>query len=309
MVTGRCRDELNLWKRFTLKPTLVAGAIALWAICLTKPSSMLAQLLHAAEGPQPSFEVVTIKPADPGETKRSFKISPGYFNARHASFIDLLKFAYEVKAENQVVGAPDWATEELFDVEAKAGAKIADQFQDLPPERKMEPTRLMVQSMLAERFHLRTSFKSKELPAYALVVAKGGTTLKHQSEAVAPTGAEVSAAPRSTEVPHAPNLYMTDAHHLTGVNVPINMLIGWLEHRPELDGRVIVDQTDLHGGYDFVLDGVQELSQMPNTGPIPSDEGASIFTILREQLGLQLVPRREPVEVLVIDSVEQPSPN
>ncbi|MBW8869657.1 MAG: TIGR03435 family protein, partial [Acidobacteriales bacterium] len=185
--------------------------------------------------------MVTIKPADPAETDRSYKISPGYFSARHATFTDLLKFAYEVKSENQIIGAPDWTTKELFDVEAKAGATIADQFKDLPPERKIEPTRLMVQSMLAERFHLITSFKSKDLPAYALVIAKRGPKLKHQTVSPSPTGAENSASSRSPDVPHAPTLYMTDAHRLTGTNAPMNMLIGWLEHRPELEGRVIVD--------------------------------------------------------------------
>lgn len=287
----------------------MAGGTAIWVLCLAGPTTTSAQLLHPAEGREPSFEVVTIKPADPGETNRSYKISPGYFTARHATFIDLLKFAYEVKAESQIVGAPDWTTKELFDVEAKAGAKIADQFRDLPPERKIEPTRFMVQSMLAERFHLRTSFKSKDLPAYALVVGKGGTKLKHQTDSPAATGAETSAIPRSPDVPHAPTLYMTDAHHLTGTNAPINMLIGWLEHRPELEGRVIVDETDVHGGYNFVLDGVQEIPRSSAAGPIPADEGASIFTILQEQLGLRLVPRKESVEVLVIDGVEHPSPN
>jgi uncharacterized protein (TIGR03435 family) len=300
---------LSLWRKLTFTPTFIVGATAFLALCLAKPASTSAQLLHATEGRQPSFEVVTIKPADPGETTRSFKISPGYFNARHASLIDLLKFAYEVKAENQVIGAPDWTTKELFDIEAKAGSKIADEFRDLPPERKMEPTRLMVQSMLAERFHLRTSFKAKDLPAYALVVAKGGTKLKQETNSPARTGVDNSATPHSPDVPHAPTLYMTDAHHLTGTNAPIDMLIGWLEHRPELDGRVIVDETGLHGGYDFVLDGVQEISQSPAAGPVPTDEGASIFTILREQLGLRLMPRKEHVEVLVIDDVEQPSPN
>jgi len=309
MVIGRFGTDQSLWTRITSKPALVAGGTALLALCIANPRCMPAQLLHAAEGKAPSFEVVTIKPADPEETTRSFKLSPGYFNARHVTLIDLLNFAYEVKTVNQIVGAPDWTSKELFDIEAKAGAKIADQFRDLPPERKMEPTRLMVQSMLAERFHLRTSFKSKELPAYALVVAKGGTRLKQETNNPAPNSSESSANPHSSDVPHAPTLYMTDAHHLTGTNAPINMLIGWLEHRPELDGRVIVDETDLQGGYDFVLDGVQEVSQIPAAGPVPADEGASIFTILQEQLGLRLVPRKEPVEVLAIEGVEHPSPN
>lgn len=303
------RTDLSLWRRLIIRPTLMTAATALWAICLADPLPASAQLLHGAEGRSPSFEVVTIKPADPGEINRSYKISPGYFNARHATFIDLLKFAYEVKSENQIIGAPSWASKELFDVEAKAGATIADQFRDLPAERKMEPPRLMVQSMLAERFHLKTSFKSKELPAYALVVAKGGPKLKHPTEGTVPTGADGSAAVRAADVPRAPTLYMTDARHLTGTNAPINMLIGWLEHRPELDGRVIVDETNLRGGYDFVLDGVQEISQPREPGPVATDEGTSIFTLLQEQLGLRLVPRKEPVEVLVIEGVEHPSPN
>ena len=305
-MTGFVGTDLKLWSKFVLSPALLMGAGTSW-LCLATPAVVSAQLLHPTDGPAPSFEVVTIKPADPGETNRSFKISPGYFNARRVTLIDLLKFAYEVKTESQIVAAPDWTSKEFFNIEAKAGVKVADEFRDLPPERKMEPTRLMVQSMLSDRFHLRTSFKSKELAAYALVVAKGGTKLKRETGG--PSPADASAVPRSPDMPHAPTLYMTDAHHLTGTNAPMNMLIGWLEHRPELDGRVIVDETGLRGGYDFVLDGVQESSQQASTAPISPDEGVSIFTILREQLGLQLVPRKEPVEVLVIDDVQQPSPN
>ena len=309
MVIGRFGADVSLWKRLTIKPAFMAGAAALLALCIVNSRFVSAQLLHAAAGNAPSFEVVTIKPADPGATNRSFKISPGYLNVRRATFIDLLKFAYDVKAENQIVGAPEWTSKEIFDVEAKAGAAIADQFRDLPPERKMEPTRLMVQTMLADRFHLKASFKSKDLPSYALVTAKGGAKLKHPADSPSQAGAESSDNQHSPDVPHAPTLYMTDAHHLTGTNAPVNMLIGWLEHRPELEGRVIVDETDLQGGYDFVLDGVQESAQMPNAGPISTEAGPSIFTTLQEQLGLRLVPRKESIEVIVVDSVEQPSPN
>lgn len=156
---------------------------------------------------------------------------------------------------------------------------------------------------------MRRSFKLKDLPVYALVIAKGGPKLKPEDmhSAARPASGSPVAQP-SAEI-HVPTLEWTDAHQVTGKGTPINMLIGWLVFRPELGGRPVIDETGLKGGYDFVLEGVQQDPEPPSSGAPQTDEGASIFTILQEQLGLKLVPRNAPVEVLVIDHAEQPSQN
>ena len=271
--------------------------------------------MHAPDGPAPSFEVATIKPAKPEETHLAFRLSPAYFNAGHASLKDLLKFAYDVKSDAQIIGGPPWMANQFFDIEAKAGAHEAEEFRDLPAERKMNPTRLMVQSMLAERFRMTASFKVEDLPAYALVIAKGGPKLKPVGEYLIPAPGAVPPAPPAPGAQRPdglrlPTFTATGAHQLTGKGAPINMLVGWLVFQPELGGRAVVDETGLHGSYDFVLDGVNLGPPQPSVaGAPPADEEPSIFTILQEQLGLKLEPRKAPVEVLVIDHVEQPSAN
>jgi len=308
IMTGYAGITLSPGRKLVLAVTLGAIVVAPLALGLANATLVYAQLLHATGG-APSFEVSTIKPANPAETHLAYSLSPGFFKANHASLIDLLKFAYEVKSNDQIVGGPDWMTKKFFDIEAKVGTNQAEQFRTLPPERKMEPTRLMVQSMLAERFQLRRSFKLKDLPVYALVVAKGGSKLKPEAvrdAAHSEPGSPISE--HSAEI-HVPTLEWTDAHQVTGKGTPINMLIGWLVFRPELGGRPVIDETGLIGGYNFVLEGLQQNPEPPSPGAPSTDQGASIFTILSEQLGLKLVPRKAPVEVLVIDHAEQPSEN
>jgi uncharacterized protein (TIGR03435 family) len=93
-------------------------------------------------------------------------------------------------------------------------------------------------------------------------------------------------------------------------------LTDWLYRQPEIEGRVIIDETGLKGSYDFEFNWTPDESHAtsPNeTGAgqavVPPREGSSIFTAFQEQLGLKLVPNKAPVEVLIIDHVEKPSPD
>jgi uncharacterized protein (TIGR03435 family) len=304
----------------TLMTPLLKGRAAFFCLAIALGSLQVCaqtsqggvRLVHAESGAVPAFDVATIKPAAPGETSLSFKLSPAYFRASHASLLDLLRFAYQVRSNDQIVG-PAWMTKEFFDVDAKAAASEAEQFRDLPPERKMEPTRVMVQLMLAERFQMESGFKMKNLPVYALVIAKGGPKLKPGEGVVHGSSMQAGSAanPSAQNAPklYVPTLYLTGAHQLTGTGAPIDMLVGWLVNQPELGGRIVVDETVLRGGYDFVLDGVRGPQQPMSAGTLQTDEEPSIFTILQEQLGLKLVPRKAPVEVVVINHVEEPSAN
>ncbi len=92
-------------------------------------------------------------------------------------------------------------------------------------------------------------------------------------------------------------------------------LTDWLYRQPELEGRVIIDETGLKGSYDFELNWAPDESHSPSpnagqgSADSPPREGPSIFTAFQEQLGLKLVPNKAPVEVLIIDHVEKPSPD
>ena len=186
---------------------------------------------------------------------------------------------------------------EYFDIQAKPSDSEREAFAKLPLPKNMEEGALLVQSLLADRFHLKVSFKTEELPVYALVVAKDGPKLKQ---------VEISPFPApGTPVPpgaHFPHLGPTGPNQLTATAMPMNFMTAWLSQFDELGNRIVVDETGLKGNYDWVLNGV-------SMAPSADSSVTSIFTALQEQLGLKLVSQKAPVEVLVIDHAERPSEN
>jgi uncharacterized protein (TIGR03435 family) len=163
-----------------------------------------------------------------------------------------------------------------------------------------------VQSLLAERFNLKVSHSSKELPIYALVVAKNGPKLTKSADA--PPG------PGAPGGPGARRMMSFQMGELTATGISMSMLADRIAREV---GRNVVDKTGLEGRYDFTLHWTsdrQALSAGPadgGPGPAPSanSSGPSIFTALQEQLGLKLESQKGPVETLTIESVEKPSEN
>jgi uncharacterized protein (TIGR03435 family) len=263
-----------------------------------------APLLHATTSPLPSFEVATIKPNN--DTKPGMRIlfSPANFSTTHSSLKDLIKFAYHIKSDNQFVGGPNWMSSEFFDIQAKASDSEIAAFDKLPFENKIDETRLLIQSLLADRFQLKVSFKTEELPVYALVVAKDGPKLKEV----------VLSPPPPTGTPpqpgaHLPRLAPSGPRQITASAWPMNDMADWLSGFDEIGDRMVIDETGLKGNYDWVLNGVSQ-GPAPGTNANPTDPATtSIFTALQEQLGLKLSSQKVPVEVLVIDHVEKPSEN
>ncbi len=169
----------------------------------------------------------------------------------------------------------------------------------------MNNLRLRVQSLLAERFQLKTRVETRELPVYALVVAKGGIKMK-EVEADPPRAPGTPPQPNA----HSPQIGTTAPNQFTATAWPIGEMTVWLSHFEELGKRIVVNETGLTGHYDWVLNGVSQRAQQPDaSGSAAQEPVTSIFTALPEQLGLKLVPQKAPVEVLVIDHVEKPSAN
>jgi uncharacterized protein (TIGR03435 family) len=254
----------------------------------------------------PTFEVATIKPNNDVKPGLRFMLNPANFAATHASVKDLIKFAYHFKSDDQIEGAPSWLGSEFYDVQAKASDAEAEAYKKLPFDQKMQQPRLMVQALLSDRFGLKASMQTRERPVYALVVAKGGPKLRE---------AEVSPLPPPGTPPpagaHLPQLRPTGHNQFTASAWPMNMMADWLSFFSELGNRIVIDDTGLKGNYDFVLNGVSQAPPQPQgaDGASPDETPTSIFTALQEQLGLKLEPRKAPVQVLVIDHVERPSPN
>jgi uncharacterized protein (TIGR03435 family) len=163
-----------------------------------------------------------------------------------------------------------------FDIAAKAEG-------DAP--RSEEEFRQMLQSLLRDRFHLATHRETRDTPVYALVMDKGGPKFRES-------------APDANGV-----LRMARRSQITASGGTMAQLVGWFSNLNEVD-RPVVDQTGLPGRYDFMLEWSNSFAGDALDSTLPS-----IFTAIREQLGLKLEPRRAPLEILVIDHAEMPTSN
>jgi uncharacterized protein (TIGR03435 family) len=223
---------------------------------------------HAA----PEFEVATVKPAPPQaegytSTQMSSDTATGSLNYSNVNLKEVMGIAYKV--QQYQINGPSWMETERFDIAAKFPAKTAP---DQVP--------LMLQTLLADRFKLTLHRESKELPVYALTVAKNGPKVK-----TAETETGITSDSNRTRWHVVAKVSMRRfAEFLTGQA-----------------GRPVVDKTSLTGTYELTLDWAGD-------GAATSDDGAagpSIFTALQEQLGLKLESAKGPVEILVIDHVDK----
>jgi uncharacterized protein (TIGR03435 family) len=233
----------------------------------------------------PAYDVVSIKPSKVWHRPR---ISPDSLSVS-VTPLTLIYDAYGPMLPGQISGEPAWSTSAQFDIEAKMDEDTAAALQKLPAKQQAAQRQLMLQALLADRFNLRVHHETKTLPLYELVVAKGGSKLKES---------------------HATETNTNGIGRLTAKGMPIADLARLLTL---IVNRFVVDKTGLTGQYDF------ELRWTPNDWSPLMEEfswllpeavtGPSIFTAVQEQLGLKLVPSKGPVDVLVIDHIEQPSEN
>ncbi|WP_158787136.1 M56 family metallopeptidase [Granulicella sp. L46] len=298
----------------------------MFGMMLFNPS--YAQILHA-NGPRPSFEVATIKPSKSDEMPSMlWDRRDGRMSATHISLRALIKSAYNIRAplDDQLVGGPAWLDRDTFDVEAKADASTVASMNKLGLMDSLQQFQLMLQSLLEERCQLKLNATMKQLPAYGLVVAKGGPKLKtvEVPDEVAssrmppppppPPPPAKGAAPTISQPKGGPfpGINQTGPNQVTGTAVRMSWLANWLMTQEPDGDRLVVDQTGLRGNYDFVLNGVsvKSLSAPPGaTPPQPDELTVSMFTALQGQLGLRVIPIKAPMEVLVIERVDKPSIN
>jgi uncharacterized protein (TIGR03435 family) len=216
---------------------------------------------------------------------------------------DLIDYAYTTDDDRQVVGLTGWMISKRYDIDAKVGDAEVAAMSKLPPHYGgWNPYRFMQQSLLADRFKLKVHFETRELPIYALVVAKGGPKLK--ASAMDPANPVETVKPRSLRL---------GVGTASGEGSRIGGLAELLEKQGEVGntpggrGRMVVDKTNLSGLYDWTLRWTpwQDLS----SGESSDWKGPSLFTALQEQLGLKLEPTKGKVEVVVIDHIDLPSEN
>jgi bla regulator protein BlaR1 len=276
---------------------------------------MRAQNLPAGN-PAPSFEVTTIKPSHgPGETRLRGPGGPnmaqGNFNTR--TFIAL---AYNLPFNpDRVLGGPDWLDTKWYVIDGKISDELFAAMQKMTPEQSKNQTRLMWQALLADRFKLKVHFETRVMPIYELVVAKGGPKLTPAKEPppAGTIGSSESGNPLSPGEMRQGIRVIRKTPASTEMTVKGETMDAWvLSPLPGL-GHPLVNKTGLKGKYDFTLNWVQDdLSASPASGGLaaPSESsGPSLFTAIQEQLGLKLVPTKGPIEVILVDHIEQTSEN
>lgn len=255
----------------------------------------------------PSFEVASIKLNKTGEPQSVPQMQPGgRVTLINRTLRYLVQFAYSSLEsqlhELQIVGGPDWADADRFDVVAKMEDSLG-------PRPSANLARVMMRTLLTERFQLKLRTESRELPVYALVMARPdgrlgpGLRRRPDSDCVGFVPRPGSPDPNGTR-PLCGFLRggaLGGEGTLTYRGVPIRALA-----RPGAmtRDRLVIDQTKLSGIFDIDLTWAVEAGAND-----PSIELPSIFTAVQEQLGLKLEPTRAPVEVFVIDHAEKPTPD
>ena len=269
-------------------------ASILLASALLVPLSAIAQTPKAATSPvtpAPSFDVVSIHlspPSPDGHNHIWNDPHESHFRTGNLSTRDLIQYAYNLP-KSQILGGPQWLNSAMYDIDAKSDPEQDAKLKSMSSDDAVQQKRLMVQALLADRFALATHHETCELPIYNLVLAKGGAKFQPSTR----DGTTIDTG--------------RSRMHIAGSDDTIGLLARELA---QSQGRVVVNKTGLTGRYDLTL------RWTPDDAPPPLLNGApdpnappGLFTALQEQLGLKLEPAKGPVEVLVIDKIEQPSPN
>jgi uncharacterized protein (TIGR03435 family) len=273
-----------------------AGSVAVGAV-----NALRAQA-PSTDPSNPTFEVASIKPHKPDDVMFSLSFQPGGRLTMTADLRMLIRTAYQIE-DFEISGGPNWYNADQFDIVAKA--------EHSPPQEQM---RLMLRTLLADRFKLTVHHESWELPIYALVLATSdgrlGPTLSrgtvdHCASVILARGEPLPALPQ----PGDPCGGRPVPGYMTGGGMTMLMLANnlttWVN-------RIVLDQTGLIGNFDFYLAWTPEHywpQQRPAGLPPIDPNGPSIFTAVQEQLGLKLESTKAPFDVLIIDHVEQPTPD
>jgi len=239
---------------------------AIAAIGIVAAPQLRAQSGDAA----PSFEAASIKPTQMTGEGASIDRHPGMWVMRNVTLQDCIREAYGV-TDSQISGEK-WLASDRYDIVAK-----------IPPGVTTSQHPAMLQALLAERFQLAVHRGTKEMPVYALIVAKNGPKLQ-------------AAESEHRGITSGPG-------HMSAVAITMSRLATFLSgDRAQLE-HTVVDHTGLSGTFTFQLEWTPDDKQGAGT------PGPSIFAALQEQLGLKLEAAKAQVEILIVDHAEKPTGN
>lgn len=277
--------------------------------------SLHAQIVLPGKGGKiPTFEVATVKPSS-RDLGRSFHThiwwDDNTYRTENTTLRDLIRTAFNATSSAQLTGGPDALLDARWDISAKIGDDDYARLQKLSSDDRNRVVHLMLQALLADRFGLKVHTETRELPVFNLVLDKGGSKLQPVSDP-APAPSSATSSLSTSLAPPAPRPSANVTTRVTGsqgsmtaTDTTLEALITMLSRQSELDGRVVIDKTDLTGKYSFAL----HWSPQRLTPTADADDEPSLFTALKEQLGLKLDASKGPVEIVIVDAASAPTPN
>src|SRR6185437_4169201 len=304
-----------------------ACGLAALAVATLSPARLVAAPSRgygqqSSRAPLPSFEVASIKRDPSGCGGCQILLDggdPGRYTSKNVTAKWLIELAYNIK-DFQLSGGPSWVNSEGFDIDAKIDDATANQIRHLSHDDQEARKALMLESLLADRFNLKITRGAKDMPGYAVVVAKDGSKITEVPPPPPPGTSPTRALPRARgadgllpllpgerDISGSRNGVLT----IRGSAVPLSQLASMLS---EVLGQPVVDETGMKRTYDF------KLQYTPETGfggrPLPptvqamkAGNAPSLFSAMQEQLGLRLESTKVPVETIVIDHINEPSEN
>jgi len=302
IMTQRAANSLGFGRKLLLAAAGVAAVAGPIVFGLMDAPPSRAQSDAVIGAARPAFDVASIKPNHSGTNLLRLVADDGRFIADNTTLKFLLAYAYHVN-DSQISGASGWIESEHYDIEAKRDDSAADAGRKPSRYEQGVQLTLMVQSLLADRFKLTLHRETRDLPIYALVVAKNGPKLRESpmqpDDEAPPNPTAVMVGPNGAQVRHS--FRMNGSGNLTVSAQDLDKFAELLAHQLR---RPVVNRTGLKGNYDFTLQWTPD-----EAAPPPEASGPSIFTALQEQLGLKLESQKGPVDTVVIDHVEKPSEN
>ena len=297
IMTGCLAQELSAGRKAMLAAACVLTAAIPVTTGFVTSTSANAQTASAGTKPLPSFEVASVRPNHTGKDSMSVEAGPFEFNDNDTAIKTLIEAAFD-SYDFQVVGGPGWINSDRYDIKAK----IDESMQKLSREQQGKQMGLMLQSLLLDRFHFKYHRETRIFSVYSLQIAKNGPKL-HEAKLgdVYPNGTHAGDANAWTLSVGNGEFKIQDC----SISIFAKNLGGNI-------GHVVIDKTGLQGKYDFTLVYAPDHEQTPpgyGQAAATTDTRPPIFTALQEQLGLKLVSEKAPLEVIVIDHIEPPSPN
>jgi uncharacterized protein (TIGR03435 family) len=265
-------------------------------------ASLQAIIAQDAQSPPAEFDVVSIKRHPGTDITASMRTLPDGTTMITNMPISVALSRATTVSSRDVVGLPDWARTERYDITAKP-----------PAGTSRDQQQVMWRAAFADRLKLVAHEEQREKDAYSLVLARKDGRLGPQltpstldctsgANKAGPTGQP----PASIQYFQTRCAIGSIGNTLASGSIPLDQLARFLSGPA---GGEVVDRTGLEGRYAFTLKFSPQRTAGPSVETTPADDAPELFTAVQEQLGLKLQHEKRMTTVFVIEHIERPSEN